>query len=667
MDTPRTGPLPAPPGAEPEAPARGGPVRWMVPVDGKPACAGLLRAVAALAAPQGIPWLAVHCEKPARFRYARAEEERLADHLRLAERLGAEVIQIQPSGLRAAPDFLALARTRQVTTLLLGRSRRPRWLNRLTGSFLEDLVHGGRELEVRVIPYFPEEAPGRPGVAPFEAPGLRRIGTVLLATVLATAAGFLARPYLDLADIIMLYMLCIAVVAARFGRWAALLATGLGIAALDFFFVPPRFTLAVRDLRHLGTFGIMLGVGWMVANLAEHIRAQARMALERERHTGALYRMGAVLAEGGPVEAIRTRVEGYLAGELGTPAVLLLADAKGGLQPRGESGHTLDPDELAVAQWALEHGEPTGRGTRNLPGSRALFLPLPQTEHPVGVLAWFGEAAGGGLDPDRLTLLSTLGSQISLALERARLAEERTEARIRAEHEHLRSTLLSTLSHDLRTPLGTITGATTTLLEPGPEASPEDQRWLLATIHQEAGRLQRLVNNLLDLTRLETGEVRVAKEWIPVEEVVGSALSRLEEPLADRPLELRLPEAWVPLDPVLFEQVLLNLLDNALKFSPAGSPLEIDCRVTDTRAVWTVADRGPGIPPGEEERIFDKLFRGRGTSGTPGAGLGLAICRGIIQAHGGTIRADAGPGPGARFIIELPIDGQPPDLSSETP
>ena len=639
----------------------------MVPIDGRPACAELLRAVRALVGPARIPWLAVHCEAPRRFRYSRAEEERLADHLRLAERLGAEVLQIQPSGLRAAPDFLALARSRKVTTILLGRSRSPRWLNRFTGSFLEDLVHGSREIEIRVIPASPRPTTAVSPPEPFESPGFRRLGTVGLAVVLTTAAGFLVHHYLDLADIIMLYMLCIAIVAARFGRWAALLATGLAIAALDFFFVPPRFTLAVRNLQHLGTFTIMLGVGWMVANLAEHIRAQARMALERERHTGALYRMGAVLAEGGAVEAIQARVEAYLAVELGAPALLLLADPKGRLRTRVNHGIPINPDELAMAQWALERGEPAGRGTPNLPGSRALFLPLPRTERAVGVLAWFGEAPGATPDPDRQTLLATLGAQISLALERARLAEERAEARFRAEHEHLRSTLLSTLSHDLRTPLGTITGATTTLLDPGPEASPEDQRWLLTTIHQEAVRLQKLVNNLLDLTRLETGEVRVAKEWIPVEEVVGSALSRLEEPLADRPLELRLPEAWIPLDPVLFEQVLLNLLDNALKFSPAGSPLEIACRVTADRATLTVADQGPGIAPGEEERIFDKLFRGRGQASTPGAGLGLAICRSIIQAHGGTIHAEAQPGKGARFVIDLPIEGQPPDLSAEHP
>jgi two-component system sensor histidine kinase KdpD len=638
----------------------------MVPVDGRPSCAGLILAVHHLARSQGVPWLAVCLEAPKRFRYSQTHEERLAEHLRLAEQLGGEVVLIQPSGLRAAPDFLALAKARRVTVIFLSRSRRARWLNRFTGSLLEDLVHGAEHMEVRVVPVA-ADMPERPSLtAGVESPEWRRLGTAALAVALATIAGFMAHAFMDLADVVMFYMLCITIIAARFGRWAALLASGLSVAAFDFFFVPPQFTFAVHDLRHVGTFAVMLGVGWVVANLAEHIRAQTRIALERERHTGALYRLGAVLAEGGTVESIQERVESYLAGELGSTVLILRSDARGSLQPREYSSTRLNAEEMAVAQWAMEHGEPSGRGTRTLPGGRALFLPLPGTERPVGVLAWFGDDGGASSDSDRRSLLSSLASQTSLALERARLAEERAEARIRAEHEHLRSTLLSSVSHDLRTPLGTITGATTALLEPGPEASPEDQRMLLTTIHQESCRLQRLVNNLLDLTRLESGQMRVTKEWIPVEEVVGSAITRMEDQLGDRPLAVQLPEAWIPLDPVLFEQVLLNLLDNAVKFSPATAPIEIRGWMTDTRATLIVSDHGPGIPPGEEERIFDKLYRGPRTSRTPGAGLGLAICRGIVQAHGGSIHAATRPEGGSQFTIELPVEARPPELTEET-
>jgi len=538
----------------------------------------------------------------------------------------------------------------------------------------------------------------------------RPLVTALAAVALATAAGLIIFRRLDLADVAMLYVLCITAVATRTGRGPALLASVLSVAALDFFFIPPRFTFAVQDIRHVGTFAVMLGVGWVVATLAERIRTQTRLALERERHTDALYRLGATLAEGGAAEAIQARVEAYLREALGVPVLVLLPDRQGRLAPRTAGGRSLDGDELGVAQWALDQATPAGRGTRHLPGSRGLFLPMVGAETPVGVLALFHDftlqpdlpsglrpndlwgfqvhgdpgapAPLGGEPPERgdeqtvppfrpgaaearLDLPLALAAQLSLALERARLADERAEARLRAEQEQLRSTLLSSVSHDLRTPLGTITGATTALLDPGPEAAPGDQRMLLLTIHQESCRLERLVNNLLELTRLESGAIRVKKEWVPLEEVVGAAVGRMEEQLEDRSLTLRLGDAWVPLDPVLMEQVLLNLLDNALKFSPPGSPIELEAGVRGQQAWLSVIDHGPGFAAGEEEAVFEKLHRGARSASVAGAGLGLAICRGIIQAHGGTIQAVSRPQGGGRIILTLPIEGVPPELPAD--
>ena len=492
-----------------------------------------------------------------------------------------------------------------------------------------------------------------------------RLITALAAVTLATAVSLLIFRYLDLADVAMVYVLCITVVAARCGRWTALLASVLSVTALDFFFIPPRYTFAVQDARHIGTFGVMLGVGWVVADLAERIRTQTRQALDREQHTRALYRLGTALAESVTAEAIQERVETFIRQTLGLPALVLLADRKGQVQARSLPGLPLQPDELAVAQWALENAVPAGRGTRTLPGARGLFLPLVGTEAPVGVLALFQEPQAGPGGPDPKGLPLALAAQISLALERARLAEDRAEARLRADHERLRSTPLSSVSHDLRTPLGTITGATTSLLDPGPEADPADQRMLLLTIQQESARLEKLVNNLLEVTKLESGQVQVNKEWVPMEEVVGSAVSRMEDQLGDRPLSLVLREAWAPLDPVLLEQVLVNLLDNALKFSPPGTPIEIECWALAGRARLTVADAGPGFAEGEEEQVFDKLYRGSRSATVPGAGLGLAICRSIIQAHGGTIKAANRPRGGALITVTLPVEGTPPELPLE--
>jgi two-component system sensor histidine kinase KdpD len=596
------------------------------------------------------------------------------------------VVQIHPAGLDSVQDLLAVARARHATAAVLPRPRPRRWPRSAAGGLLADLLRrGDPALAIHLVP-----APGGsghrgPSLTFSERPELRRLGTALAAVAATTAVGLVIVRRLDLADVAMLYILCITAVATRFGQWAALATSALSVAALDFFFIPPRLTFAVRDIRHVGTFGIMLGIGWVVANLAERIRAQARLAQERERHTGALYHLGAALAEGGDAQAIQERVERHLLDSLDLPALVLLAGRDGGLVPRAAGGHALAADELGVAQWAMEHQEPAGRGTPNLPGSRALFLPLAGGEAPVGVLALFrdlgaagpgaaglgaaGPGAGGGGDARNGTqakgLPMALAAQISLALERARLAEERAEARLRADHEQLRSTLLSSVSHDLRTPLGTITGATTSLLDPGPEADPADQRMLLQTIHQESFRLQRLVDNLLELTKLESGQIQVRKEWVPAEEVVGAAVSRLEEALAGRALELRLEDAWIPLDPVLLEQVLLNLLENALKFSPPGSPLEISARVRGGEATFEVADRGMGFAPGEEAQVFAKLYRGSRAAAVPGAGLGLAICRAVAQAHGGAIRAANRPGGGALLTLTLPVTGKPPSLPAD--
>jgi two-component system sensor histidine kinase KdpD len=508
----------------------------------------------------------------------------------------------------------------------------------------------------------PDPILGPPGP---EARDPWQAGKAALAVALATAGGFLVQAHLDLADVAMLYILCITYAATRFGRGAALFASLLSVGCLDFFFIPPRFTLAVQDARHVGTFAVMLGVGYVVAGLAERIRAQSRLAQDRERHARALYRFGEVLAEGGSATALQARVEAYLTEELGIPVLVLLPGPAGTLRERSAAGFELDAEGWGAAQWTLVRGLAAGNGTDTLPGVHGLFLPMRGSEAPVGVLALHHPFPAGPMAGDPKGLCLALAAQTSLALERARLAEERTEARIRAEHEQLKSTLLSSVSHDLRTPLGTITGACTSLLDPGPEANPVDQRLLLESIHEESGRLERLVNNLLELTKLESGQVRVKKEWVPLEEVVGSAVGRLEERLGVRPVQLRLGEAWVPLDPVLMEQVLLNLLDNALKFSPPGSPIEVEGWVEPDRALLRLTDHGPGFLPGEEERVFEKLVRGGRAAAIPGAGLGLAICRGIIQAHGGSIRAGNAAGGGAELLISLPVAGTPPALEAE--
>jgi two-component system sensor histidine kinase KdpD len=484
---------------------------------------------------------------------------------------------------------------------------------------------------------------------------LRSLGAVVLLVALATGAGFVVIRYLVLADVMMLYMLCITVAATQFDRKMTLVASILSILALDFCFIEPRYTFVLTDIQHAGTFAVMMGVGWVIMRLTERIRAQTRVAQEQARHSRALYRLGAVLAEGGSATALQERVETYLGRELEGPLAILLCDGRGELGDRA----SLPPEEMGVARQVMARQTPAGPGFEPAPSSTWALVPMTGMERVVGMLAFLPPPGAA----ESLGLLVPLAAQISLALERATLAEERTEARIRAEHEHMRSTLLSSISHDLRTPLGTITGATSTLLDPGPEARPGDQKVLLGTIHDESARLLRMVNNLLDITRLELGQVNVRREWVAIEEVVGSAIHHLEEALGARPLSVDLPEIWIPIDPVLFEQAVINLLDNALKFSPAGTAIGIRAAVEGNAFRLEVTDQGPGIPAGEEERIFEKLFRGSGGGSAPGAGLGLAICKGIAQVHGGNIKARTRAQGGA-VVITLPMDPIPSDSPS---
>jgi len=349
----------------------------------------------------------------------------------------------------------------------------------------------------------------------------------------------------------------------------------------------------------------------------------------------------------------------------GARSIILVPSDGGGLEAAGAAAD-LDERERSVAIWACEHGEAAGRGTDTLPASDGLYLPLGSATGCAGVLGVFSADATKLDDPGQRQLLDTFAHQVATALERTRLAHDAELARIRAEREELRNSLLSSVSHDLRTPLAAITGAATMLLE-DEAATASIRRELLETVHEEADRLNRLVGNLLDMTRLESGGLRVHKEWTVLEEVIGSALNRLEPMLRGRQVEVRLaPDLpLVPLDGVLIGQVFFNLLENAAKYTPADSPIEIGARVSDGVVVIEVADRGPGIPNGSEDRVFDKFFRATDGSSARGTGLGLTICRGIVVAHGGTIVAENRNGGGAVFRISLPLEGAPPPIPKE--
>jgi len=490
-------------------------------------------------------------------------------------------------------------------------------------------------------------------------------GRAVAIVALCTALAFLLFPYFELSNLIMVYLLGIIGVAARAGPGPSVLASILSVAAFDFFFVAPHFTFRVSDAQYLVTFAVMLVVALVISGFTVRIRAQAESARQRERRTAALYALSRELASTRGVEGILRAAVRHIAEVFGGQVAVLLSDPGGhlSLQTSLKARFEITTSELGVAQWVYEHGQIAGLGTATLPGAKALYLPLAASRRTLGVLGLQPTEARALDVPEQLHQLETFANQTALALERTQLAEAAQEAQIRAETERLRSSLLSSVSHDLRTPLATITGAASSLLEGDKILDEQTQKDLLESLFEEAERLNRLVNNLLEMTRMESGTIQARKEWHVLEEVVGAALGRLTKLLRDRPVTTSLPAnlPLVPIDDVLLEQVLINLLDNAVKHTPDGGPLEITAWAHDGAVTVEVADRGSGLKPGDEERVFEKFYRGPGLT-SRGAGLGLAICRGIVEVHGGRIWAENRPGGGVAFRFTIPLTGTPPEL-----
>jgi two-component system sensor histidine kinase KdpD len=415
----------------------------------------------------------------------------------------------------------------------------------------------------------------------------------------------------------------------------------------------------------------MLVVALLTSTLLVRLRDGAESARERERLTSALYAMTRELAASRDFEDLVANGTRHVRETFESSVALLLPDAAGRLAvcPEDKTAFEVDPSDLGVAQWVHDHGKLAGRGTGTLPGARALYLPLRAAQGKVGVLGVRSGEPEGVLPAKQLYLLETFANQIALAIERRRILTETHQAKLQAETERLRSALLSSVSHDLRTPLSVITGAASSLIEDRAALGEETKRELTRSIYDEAKHLNELIGNLVFATRLEAGTVTLRMEWLPLEEVVGAALERLRESLKGRPVKtsIRSDLPLVQADGVLIEQVILNLLENTIRYTPAGSPIEISAWRTDKAVVLKIADRGPGLPAGTEQRVFERFYRGASASGTAGMGLGLTICRGIITAHGGRIWAENEPRGGAGFYFSLPLPATSPPPPPEAP
>ncbi|MBE3573647.1 MAG: sensor histidine kinase KdpD [Moorella humiferrea] len=640
--------------------------RVMACVSPSPFSAQVIRTARRMAAGLKAEWLAVYVETPDRLPADENRRDQLARNLHLAEELGAEVITL--TGNDAAEELLAVARRKNVTQIVIGKPLHPRWQELWRGSLVDRIIRGSQGISVHIIPgkTRPREghrAPGgryRPRASSWPYAG------VLVAVMLVTVLNKILQPVFDLTNIALLYLLPVLFCAARWGRGPSILASVLGVLAFDFFFVPPVLSFTVFDLRYLLSFGVFLMVAVITSTMATRLKAQAENARRRETRTAALYALSRKMAAETDIEGILKTVVKTVAETIDGEAVIFMPDATGKLAVRATAPSPpekwLDSNEYAVAGWVFTHGQLAGRGTDTLAGADGLYLPLKAEENNLGVLGVKLTHPERHLAPEQRRLLEAFASLAALAILRLQLAAEAQQARCLAASEKLRTALFNSISHELRTPLASITAAVTGLLEGDEVYHPEARQALLQTIKEGARRLNRLVGNLLDMARLESGMLQLKQEWCDLEDIIGVALGQLRETLQDRPLEVSISPGLplVKVDFTLIEQVLVNLLENAVKYSPPGSKIDIAVRREGKELQVAVADRGVGIPESDRERVFDKFYRLQSPRHVSGTGLGLSICKGIIEAHGGKIWVKARPGGGSVFYFSLPLAEQPP-------
>ncbi|SPE35910.1 fused sensory histidine kinase in two-component regulatory system with KdpE: signal sensing protein; sensory histidine kinase [Burkholderiales bacterium] len=629
----------------------------------------LVRSAARIASRLDVPWHAVYIETPRDMRIASARHQEVLKLLKLAQSLGAETATL--AGSDAVATVVKYARDHNLSRIVVGRSAQRRW-QPWRRTFADRLASRAPDLEVTTTA-------GARGARPHRAPPAesdRTLGTpwtaYLWSAVVCAVTAVVATPLysvFELPNIVMIFLLAVVLVAVRYGRGPAVLASFLSVAEFDFFFVPPRFSFAVSDVQYLLTFAVMLIVGLIAGQLTAGLTYQARVATRRESRVRALYEMARDLSGALLPEQIAEICDRFIAAEFGARSLLLLTDDEGRVvpppRPLGGAAPDALPIELGIAQWAVDHGEAAGLGTDTLPASPVLYLPLKAPMRLRGLMAIEPQASARLLGPEQGRLLDTVARLIAIALERVHYVEVAQNSTLQMESERLRNSLLSAISHDLRTPLAALVGLADSLRLTQPPPS-QQQGAIVENVREQAGRLRSLVENLLDMARLQAGRVALNRQWHSLEEMVGTSLRAMAQALGPRQVRVHLPAdlPLVEIDAALMERVLCNLLENAAKFTLPSSHIDIGATAEPARITVWVEDDGPGLPPGREEEIFKKFERGHKESATPGVGLGLAICRAIIEAHGGTIRAENRPGGGARFLFELP-SGTPPNAEED--
>jgi len=642
--------------------------RVLVCISEDPRAAGLVRYTKRFADRLHAPWTALYIESARSLQLSERERDRVADTLRLAITLEGEAITTPGSTRRVADDILTYAHSKNITHIVIGKSTRSRWFEMLHGSVVHELVRRSGNITVHVIAgdELEHEPIPQKTVRTADPPSSldpRSYVAALLTIGVARGASEAIRPWLGIENVVLVFMTAVVLVAVRWGLWPSIVASVAASLCYNFFFLPPIYTFTITDPTNVAAFLFFTMMAVLISNVAGRVRTQAVAAMSRVRTTESLYAFSRKLAGVGVLDDVLWATAYQIALMLKVRVVLLLPEnetiaVKAGYPPED----MLDGADVAAAKWAWQNNRAAGRGSDTLPGAKWLFLPMRTGRGAIGVVGIDSDKPGPMLTPDERRLLDALMDQAALAVERVYLVEDMVRVKRTVETERLRSALLTSISHDLKTPLAAVLGAASTMRDVGRRLTDSQKTDLLATIVDESERLNRFISNLLDMTKLESGAVAAKLAPHDLGEIVGSALRRAARILAEHKVEVEIATdlPMLELDPVLFEQVLFNLLDNAAKYSPVETTISIHAWREVNNVYLQVLDEGEGVPAGELEQIFDKFYRvHKGDTVRAGTGLGLAISRGFVEAMRGTITAaNRSDSSGAVFTVVLPVPGK---------
>lgn len=640
--------------------------RLLIGVSPSPFCVRLIRAARRMAESMQAEWFAVYVETPSTSTLPQQAQDRVSENLRLATGLGAQTMKI--SGINAHEEMLNFAKEHNITKILVGKPirRRPREL--FLGTVVDKLIRDSRDIDVYVLSGEGEE--GKPQIRRRQFTSRKKEYAIAFAVVaLCTLLNWFMNPFIALTNLVMIYLGAVVFIATFLGRGPAISASVLSVLTFDYLYVPPYYTLAVSDTQYGITLIVMLLISIIISSLTVRLRQTAENARKQERQTAVLYELSRKLAATQNFQEMLATATEHLTSIFDSRVAIFLPNESNNLQIQsGDIAAETEHRKLGVATWVYEHGTIAGMGTDALPGARGIYLPLRTSRKTLGVMRLEPSHPWKVADPDHMRILEAFANQIALGIERENLTRQTQNSKMEIEAERMRNTLLSSVSHDLRIPLTVIEGSASALIEGDKTLTKQSKQELAQTIYEESHRLDRQVNNLLEMSRLQSGEVKINKEWHVLEEVVGTALSQLEIQLQTHPVTINIPSdlPMVNMDALLIERVLVNLIENAAKHTPSGTPIEISAQIQKNELVVEVSDRGPGLPADTEELVFEKFFR-TSPGNTRGIGLGLSICRAILQAHGGQIKAANRAGGGATFYFTLPMETFPfPELGEIT-